>query len=213
MTILTELSSQIGEKTEAGNRKVAHACIQNEELIEEIGEGLLSNDTALLGDCAEVCTMVAEQEPEKIVPYADRLMNLLDHKKTRVRWESMHAIALITTFIPEKITIIIPTLKEKIKSDKSTIVRDYAIETLCNYASVGPAEAKLTYPILKDTLYLWEGKHRARVLKGLLIVCQSTSEYTLEILGTAQEMVDNPKGVVKKAAKNLIKAIERGEVK
>jgi hypothetical protein len=36
MIILTKLSLQIGEKTEAGNRNVAKECLQNPTLLNEI---------------------------------------------------------------------------------------------------------------------------------------------------------------------------------
>ncbi|QED46167.1 HEAT repeat domain-containing protein [Cytobacillus dafuensis] len=210
MKLITKLSSQIGDKTEEGNRNVAKECLEHPSLINEIGKGLASKDTALIGDCAEVLTKVAEVNPEIILPFAENLISLLSHKTTRVRWESMHATALIAVCIPAKITNLLLQLREIIKSDKSTIVRDYAIETLCNYATVGEPEAKAAFPLLKESLLVWEGKHRARGLKGLLNVCHSTDEFTVEIRGIAEDYIDDPKGVVKKAVKALIKAIDKG---
>lgn len=210
MSILTKLSSQIGEKTEEGNRNAAKECLQNPTLLSEIGEGLISKNAALLGDCAEVCTKVAEENPGLIVPFAERLQGLLEHKTTRVRWEVMHSIALIATLIPNQISTLLPNLIEIIHSDKSTIVRDYAIDTVCNYAAVGESEADVVFPLLKEVLHLWEGKHRARVLNGLLNVSHQSPRHTLEIRGIAEEYIEDNKGVVKKAAKALIKAIDKG---
>jgi hypothetical protein len=211
MSILTKLSSQIGEKTEEGNRNVAKECLQNPTMLNEIGEGLTGKNAALLGDCAEVFTKVAEENPALVVPFAKTLQGLLEHKTTRVRWEAMHAIALMATHIPNQIFILIPQLKEIIHSDKSTIVRDYAIDTLCNYANVGKAEADTVFPLLKEALHLWEGKHRARVLNGLLKVSNQSAEHTLEIRGIAEEYLEDNRGVVKKAAKALIKTIDKGK--
>lgn len=90
--------------------------------------------------------------------------------------------------------------KKQIDFDKSTIVRDYAIEALCNFAKAGESQALLAYPLLKDSLNLWEGKHRGRILKGLLNVCKNSAIYTLEIRGIAEEFSEDDRGVVKKAA-------------
>jgi hypothetical protein len=210
MSILTKLSSQIGEKTEEGNRNVAKECLQNPTLLNEIGDGLTGGNAALLGDCAEVLTKVAEENPALVVPFAEPLQGLLEHKTTRVRWEAMHAIALIATNIPNHISTLLPQLKDIIYSDKSTIVRDYAIDTLCNYAIVGKSEADAVFPLLKEALQFWEGKHRARVLNGFLSVSIQSPEHTLEIRGMAEEYLEDNRGVVKKAAKALIKAIDRG---
>lgn len=209
VSILTKLSSQIGEKTEEGNRNVAKECLQDPTQLKEIGECLKGKNAALLGDCAEVLTKVAEENPVLVVPFAEQLQGLLEYKTTRVRWEAMHAIALMATHIPNQISTLLPQLKEIIHSDKSTIVRDYAVDTVCNYANVGKSEADVVFPLLKEALHLWEGKYRARVLNGLLNVSNQSPEYTLEIRGIAEEYIEDNKGVVKKAAKSLIKAIDK----
>jgi hypothetical protein len=212
MNIISKLSSQIGDKTEEGNRKAAKECIQNPELLLEIKETLKSKDAALVGDCSEVFTKVAEDNPELVVPYAESIIALFSHKTTRVRWEAVHAIALIARHIPNHVASLLPQLKEMIHFDKSTIVRDYAIDTVCHFADLGELEAEKVFPLLKEALFLWEGKHRARVLKGLQNVCNHSSKHTLEIRGLAEEYIDDNRGVVKKAAKALIKAIDKGNV-
>jgi hypothetical protein len=212
MTIVSRLSSQIGDKTEEGNRIVAQECLQNPNLLEEIKEGLSSKDKALIGDCAEVMTKVAEVKPELVAPYSDDLLPLLSSKTTRVRWEAIHAISFITTYIPDQISLLLPKLKELITADKSTIVRDYSVQTICNYADVGKKEALTAFPILKESLTLWEGKHRGRILNGFLNVCNQAPECILEIRGIAEEYVEDNRSGVKKAAKALIKAIDKGLV-
>lgn len=48
MGIIANLSSQIGDKTEEGNRNVAQECIQNPSLLIEIEEHLSKKDVDLL---------------------------------------------------------------------------------------------------------------------------------------------------------------------
>lgn len=163
MSIISRLSSQLGEKTEEGNRNVAKECLLTHSLLGEISEGLTNKDTSIMGDCAEVFTKVAEVNPELVVPFASPLMALLTHKTTRVRWEAMHAVSLITPYIPNQISSLLPQINESIQSDKSTIVRDYAIDTVCHYANTGEQEAELVFPLLKEALHLWEGKHTVLV--------------------------------------------------
>jgi hypothetical protein len=159
-----------------------------------------------------VFTKVAEIKPELVVPYIDQLLPLLLSKTTRVRWEAIHAISFMTTYIPEKISTLLPTIKELIESDKSTIVRDYSVQTVCNYTEIGEQEALAAFPILKESLLLWEGKHRGRILNGLLSVCKNAPECILEIRGIAEEYVEDNRSGVKKAARVLLKAIDKGIV-
>jgi len=142
MGILDQLSSQIGDRTEEANRKVVALCLARPVLLAEIAAGLTSNDAALIGDCAEVLTKVAEAWPELVVPHAKALTMLLNHKTTRVRWEVMHALALLASSVPKVIAPLLPRLKEILHSDSSTIVRDHAVDTIGNYAMTGKRAAQ-----------------------------------------------------------------------
>ncbi|KKI93003.1 hypothetical protein WQ54_05695 [Bacillus sp. SA1-12] len=212
MSILSKLSSQVGEKTEEGNRTAAKECLQHPSLLKEINEGLNTDNKALIGDCTEVFTKVAEEKPEYVAPYFEQLLPLLSSQTTRIRWEAIHAISLLTKHVPEQISAYLPFIHKLIRTDKSTIVRDYSIQTICNYADIGRPQALAAYPILKESLTLWEGKHRARILTGLLNVCKHAPDCILEIRGIAEEYKEDDRSSVKKAARILIKAIETGSV-
>ena len=93
MSITEQLSSQIGDRSEESNRNVAIQCREDPSLLKEIAVGLQSKDAALIGDCAEVRTMVSETHPHYVSHYADVLITLFSHKKPRVRWEAMHALS------------------------------------------------------------------------------------------------------------------------
>lgn len=205
--ILSRLSSQSGDKTEQSNIEVAQMCLENPELLDEIAEGLSRSDVNLIGDCVEVFTKVAQSRPELITPHVEKLARLMDHKKTRVRWEAMHAIALVSPLLPDIIAQYFDRLIEMLRTDTSTIVRDYAVDAIGNYARTGADSAHAAYPILTETLKLWEGKHAARALTGLGFVAQSAPELRDDIMVIAQEYITHGRGVVQKAAKTLVKTL------
>lgn len=203
MSILEQLSSQVGDKTEAANRRVVVDCLEQPELLALIAQGLTSSDKALVGDAAEVFTKVAESDPALVAPYAATLVPLLDHKAARARWEAMHALALIAPLIPDVVSGLLPKLQEMLSADASTIVRDYAVELLGNYASRGEAESCAAYPLLIAAL---EGKQRSRALQGLLAVAAHAPDLKENLRELAARCLDDPKAGVKKAAKALQKA-------
>jgi hypothetical protein len=207
MSILSQLSSQTGDRTEASNRNVASLCLENPPLLDDIGAGLVQQDDALVGDCAEVLTMVAEQHPEWVVPHADALSSLLISHDTRVRWEATHALALVTTQRAELIGALVPLLVQLVRQDKSVIVRDHAVDTLANYASTGQQAARCVYPYLKESLALWSGKQAAHALRGLAHVARQLPEYRPEISGIAAQYIASDHLVVRKAAIDLQNAI------
>jgi hypothetical protein len=204
MSITQQLSSQVGDRTEASNKAVAAQCLEDPAILADIHAGLSSKEANLQGDCAEVMTLVAEKRPELVVPFAADLLALLAHKKTRVRWEAMHALSLIAEHVPASIESNLPLLSELIQTDPSTIVRDHAADAVGHYASVGPKAAEKAYPILRQALSVRDGKHAKQALYGLGNVAHHLPEKRAEIHALAEEFRDHKKGVVRKAAETLL---------
>jgi hypothetical protein len=209
MSILAKLSSQRGDRSETSNRKAVILCLEDPTLLEEIAAGLKEKNAALVGDCAEVLTQVAEQHPERVAPYAQELSALLSHKTTRVRWEAMHALALVTTFTPETIAPLLQILSDLIQRDTSTIVRDYAVDSIGYYAATSKSAAETAYPLLKEALSVWGDKHAGHALKGLANVATQIPALQDELHKIAEEYSQSSRAVVRKEAKELLKAIKQ----
>lgn len=209
MSIVTKLSSQVGDRTEEANRAAAERCLEHPELLGEIAESMAGKDAALTGDCTEVMTKVAERRPDLIVPYFARLTALLSHKTARVRWEAMHALALIAELAPEPAAALQPRLERIIRHDSSTIVRDYAIDALGQTAKAGTDLAEGAYPLLREALTVWEGKHAGRALNGLREVVGQAPRLAPEAMQIGRHYAEHGKPTVRKAAKALVKAAER----
>ena len=209
MSILYRLSSQRRERSEYANRKAALEVLDDPDLMEEIAVGLEGPNAALAGDCAEVMAMVAAEEPELVQPYAGALAALLTHKKTRVRWEAVHALALLAARSPETIAGALPSLREIIHNDPSVIARDYAAAAVGNYAATSPSAARQAYPLLMEALTTWDGKQAAHALKGLANAAQHLPDLHEDLRETAEEYARSERGVVRKAARGLEKRCQR----
>ncbi|HEY51944.1 MAG TPA: hypothetical protein G4N94_00625 [Caldilineae bacterium] len=203
MSVLQRLSSAVGDRSEASNKAVASEALDHPELLEEVAVGLDWRDPKLVGDCAEVFTEVAEVNPALVTPYVDDLIPLLDHKTTRVRWETTHALALVAALVPDQIVAIILNLLAKIERDKSTIVRDYAVVALGEYGGSSPERAREMFPHLEWALWQWESKHAKLVLEAMskLVAVEPALEPALR--QTAAECLDHRRANVRKLAKKL----------
>ena len=208
MSILNQLSSHVGDRSEYSNHKVVVQCLEDPDLLDEIAKGLKLPDAALVGDCAEVMTKVAEENPELVVPYTEALSALLLHKSTRVRWEATQALSRVASFTPVTIAPLLPILMDKIRTDASVIVRDYATDTIANYASTDSAAAESAYPLLKETLTLWNGKQAGHALHGLAQLARLVPKFQGELRQIAEDYSHSSRGVVRKAAKALAKALD-----
>jgi len=208
MEILHQLSSQKGDKTEIANRLVAENCIANPKILAEIAIGLENKDKKLQSDCIEVFTLVAEVKPEFVVPYTENILPLLYSKETKTRWEAVHTLSFIAEKNPDVIFSVLPVLQLLIENDKSTIVRDYAVDTVANFAKLNAETSIKSYEILKFALELWGEKHAKQVFKGFNNVLDNCPDYITEIYLLAQPYLSANKKVVVVEAKKIIKRIE-----
>jgi hypothetical protein len=213
MSVLNDLSSNKGDRTAQSNLTVAARCLKKPALMQEIA-GALTNaltgkNAALLGDCAEVFTEVAKEKPGLVAPYAGTLVALIVHPTTRVRWEAMHALALTAAAAPRTVAPLLPRLRDIIQHDASVIVRDYAVDAVGSYAGTGAAAAKAAFPILVEALAAWKGKQAGHALNGLLEAARVTPGRAPELRAIAERYLEGGTGVMRKAAKALLKAAEQ----
>ena len=209
MEILNQLSSRQGDKTEKSNRLVADQCIKNPGLLSDIVKGFADKDKKLQSDCIEVFTLVSENHPGLIVPFADKIVPLISNKETKTRWEAVHTFSFIADKVPGIIFSILPELQELIEKDKSTIVRDYTIDTIANYAKTDQDSSEKAFGILKTALDLWKEKHAKQVFKGFNNVLDNQPSYMTEIRRITEPYLETKKKVVANEAKKVIKKIEK----
>ena len=74
MSVLERLSSAAGDPSEASNKAVAREALERPEILDEVAVGLEWDDRKLVGDCAEVFTEVAKENPAG-VRYCCQLWN------------------------------------------------------------------------------------------------------------------------------------------
>ena len=208
MEILNQLSSQKGDKTEVANKFVAEQCIANPKVLMEIAVGLKDKDKKLQSDCMEVFTFVSEVKPEFVVPYADNILPLLQNKETKTRWEAVHTLSLIAEQIPDTVFAILPMLQSLVENDKSTIVRDYAMDTVANYAKVSTETSEKSYELLKFALKLWSEKHAKQVFKGFNYMLDNCAKCNAEIASLVQPYLTANKKIVVSEAKKIMKRLK-----
>ncbi|MFN8526526.1 MAG: hypothetical protein U0821_25775 [Chloroflexota bacterium] len=208
-SILATLASQVGDRDFAANRAAAERCLASPSLLDDIDRGLGSRDPKLAADCAEVLTVVGQTRPELLAPFVDSLIARLDARPTRLRWEAMHALALVAGHVPAKIEPLLPRLFDIFSADQSIIVRDRAVEAVGRFAGAGAREAALALEWLDRSLRLWDGRQAGPALIGLREVVLQRPDLGARMRDIGQRYLDFsgfPKGAVRQAAKRLVAA-------
>ena len=149
--------------------------------------------------------MIAAEQHGWVAPFASQLAALLTHRHTRARWEAAHSLALIAATAPEAIGPLLEKFSMILSSDKSTIVLDYSVDAVGIYAGSGEPAARAAYPIHLSSLTVWDGNHAGHALAGLAQTALSVPGLRAEICTAVQGYLDDSRGVVRKAAKDLLK--------
>ncbi len=208
MSIIDQLSSQVGDRSEAANLKVGAQCLKQPALLADIAAGLQSSDDKLVGDCAQVMTMVASEKPELVAPYAEEFSKLLNHKKSLARWEGAFVLAHIAGIKPLVIEKNLAKLDELIRKDSSVIVRDYSVRAVSSYAGTGKKAAKIAYPVLITATEVFDSRHSHLAMPGLAEIARLIPSRRKEITGIGESFIDHKRGMIKKAAKKLLKMVD-----
>ncbi len=206
MGLLDQISSLTGDKTQQSNRSVAEQCLAKPSLLFEVEKGLTQSKTS--GDCAEVFTMVAETNPDLIIPHSNSIINCLDNKTTRVRWEAAHALSFIADKIPEPIEKHLGQLLNIFKNDKSIIVRDYTADIFSVYASTSSETAIQVWPELQKILTAWNGRHAGHAIAGLEAVARYHPELHQELYDLCEPLLQHKKKVIQKSANKFLKTLK-----
>lgn len=207
MDILEGLSSVSGDKPKVANKAVARQCIQNPIIIHEIVDNIGNKDLKIAADCAEVMTMIAEEEPELISFYADKLFGNLNHRKSNVRWECAHALALTAHTIGDIVSLKLDDILKIIEKDDSIVVRDYAVDILAGFAKIGEEEGKTVYFYLVKALDVHNSRHGGHAIDGLINIVSNTDVFDSEILKLIEPYRTAEKKTVAAKANKLYKLI------
>lgn len=209
MSILNELSTSVGDRTQDANRAVAKKVQANLSLLDEIAKGLTNSNKKLVGDCAEIFTMIAENQPDAVAPYVSQLIPLLKSKDKRIRWEVTHTLIFTARLIPDIMFSIMPELMSLISNDNSVIVRNYSIQALGEYATTGKKAAKSVFSYFTEIIEIWSGKYIHLVLEGLGKAAMRASSLESKACEIANFYKNHKKPRVKKAANAILKKFKK----
>ena len=152
--------------------------------------------------------MVSEKKPEFIVQYTENIVPLIYSKDAKISWKAAYTLSYIADKIPDTISHILPALQSLIEKDHSTIVRDYTIDTIANYAKISVETAEEAYELLKYALDIWGEKHARQVIRGFTHVLDNISDYKAEIKSLVQPYLTANKKIVSTEAKKIVKRME-----
>ncbi len=108
------------------------------------------------GTCADAMKHISKLKPEVFAPFIDTLVDYIDYKASRVKWDVPETIGNMTKKCPDKVEKAIPKLLRNTK-DESTIVRWCAAYALSEIARYNQKRQKELISI-----FFWDCKKREK---------------------------------------------------
>jgi hypothetical protein len=132
------------DKIEGISREIIH----DKSLVPAVIALFRKGKDAERGLCMETLERVSELAPEHIVPYLGFILDQINDKAPRVKWESSRIIASMARICPEETTAAVPMLLKNTK-DEGTVVRWSAARALTEIAKYHSKAKKELLPRLK----------------------------------------------------------------
>jgi hypothetical protein len=101
------------------------------------------------GTYLSVLNIIAKEEPKVIEPYINWVIDKIDYKAPRVKWESSEIIGNIAKTYPDKVVAAIPRLLTNTKYE-GTVVKWSAAFGLTEIAKANPKTHKEIIPFFED---------------------------------------------------------------
>lgn len=129
MTVITQLSSSLGQKGNDANIALAKEIVEteNKNAIKELVGNLKNKDRKIQADCIKTLYEIAYIKPGLIAGYYKELLELLSSKNNRLVWGGMIALATITDIKSKELFESLDLISETVNKG-SVITVDNGIE-------------------------------------------------------------------------------------
>lgn len=152
MSILLQLSSALGHRTDAADIELATRIAENNDAtaVAELVTGLADKRMPIKSDCLKTLYETGYRNPALIARHVDSFVALLSHKNNRLVWGAMIALDTITALRPKEVHAVLTTILS-VADAGSVITNDHCVGILVGLAKLDAYRAE-AFPLLLQRL-------------------------------------------------------------
>jgi hypothetical protein len=128
---------------------LAQELIANKKLLGEMISNYAKARDSIKGADLSALAHITKDNPKFVADILDFIIDQINHKAPRVKWESSEIIANVAKEYPEKVEGAIPSLIQN-TNDEGTVVRWSAAFALTEIAKSNPKTRKQLVPIFEE---------------------------------------------------------------
>lgn len=204
---IEKLACNTGRNDENPNIELAEElCAKNDvKGMQEIKEGLFSNDEAVASDCIKVMYEAAQRKPDLAAEYVPVFITLLKSKKNRMVWGAMTALAYTAHLKADVVFSEIDVVKKAYEKG-SVITVDNSISVFSSLCKADAVYEKELFPLLVKHLEACRPKevcqHAERML--ICITKENRSKFLSALEGRAVDLTE----VQMKRLRKIMKTVQ-----
>lgn len=112
--------------------------------------------------------LLAERDPQRVVPCVPALIEALDRPEAQTRWEALDALAALATTCPEQLGDAFEGAETALFDEISSTLRYAAFRLLCVWGATSVERSREAWPILDEAIQCYHGDLEYRDMLGCL---------------------------------------------
>ncbi len=135
----------------------AREAMENDKALNEIVEALAGSSRRSRQQAASVIAQIAKQNPERIAPFGEDLVDALNRPESQTRWEALDALASIVSVDSRVCDKAIAGAETALFDEESGPVRLAAMRFLCTLGATTENRSEKTWPLIEEGIRCYHG--------------------------------------------------------
>ena len=141
---------------------------ENENAVDRLVQELGCPTRRIRQFAARVLHLLAERDPQRVVPCVPALIEALDRPEAQTRWEALDALAALATTCPEQLGDAFEGAETALFDEISSTLRYAAFRLLCVWGATSVERSREAWPILDEAIQCYHGDLEYRDMLGCL---------------------------------------------
>ena len=141
---------------------------ENENAVDRLVKELGCPTRRIRQFAARVLHLLAERDPQRVVPCVPALIEALDRPEAQTRWEALDALTALVTTCPEQLGDAFEGAETALFDEISSTLRYAAFRLLCVWGATSVERSREAWPILDEAIQCYHGDLEYRDMLGCL---------------------------------------------
>ena len=130
---------------------------ENENAVDRLVKELGCPTRRIRQFAARVLHLLAERDPQRVVPCVPALIEALDRPEAQTRWEALDALTSLATTCPEQLGDAFEGAETALFDEISSTLRYAAFRLLCVWGATSVERSREAWPILDEAIQCYHG--------------------------------------------------------